>query len=112
MKTVQLDIISAIEARDAGIAQAIDHANDVSNDWSERAYMVLQDFLNIHVGDFMVEELRSYAALIDFEIPPSSRAWGGIIRKAAFAGLVEKVGVQNTTNVKSHCTPASVWRKK
>lgn len=112
MKTLQLDVFESSRARDEGIERAKAHADEVSKDWSERAGKLLIEFMEHHVGPFMVEELRSYAALVDFDLPAHSRAWGGVIRSAAFKGLVERVGIQNTSSVKSHRTPASVWVKK
>ena len=109
---IQLNIIEAIQARDKGIQTAMDSADSKSKDWSKRAYELLTEFLASRREPFMVEDLRSYAALVDFDLPAHARAWGGVIRSAFFNGLVERVGIQNTISVKSHRTPASVWRKK
>lgn len=111
---MQLSILDAIEAsqlRDEGIQKAIDHANDVTPDWSKRAYLFLLSFLGTHPGPFMMEEVRSHAALMDFPLPPHARAWGGIIARAAKAGIVERVGIQKVKNIKAHCANAAVWIK-
>lgn len=108
---LQLDILTAIEERDKGIKVAMDHADHVNENWSEGAYKLLQEFLKETHGEFMGEHVRSYAAVVDFPLPPSSRAWGGIIRKAALAGLIKKVGHGQVANPKAHACFASIWTK-
>lgn len=106
-----LDIKMARQARNEGMEKAVDHADDVEPGWSSRAYKFLLKFLQNHNGNFMGEEVRSYAALMDFELPPSNRAWGSVIAKAAKEGLIERVGYQQVRNVKAHRTPATLWRQ-
>jgi hypothetical protein len=112
----QLSILDQIaegeRLRDAGIKTALDHANAVSPDWSERALNLVRDFLKYHRGEFMVEDLRSYAAMQDnFPLPTNARSWGGIIKKAEKEGLVRRLDFSATKNPKAHRTPASVWIK-
>lgn len=107
--TVQLDILSAIEEKNKGIEKAISHANAVSDQWSERAYQFLLKFLNVHRGPFQAEEFRSYCALMDFELPPHARAFGGIMLKANKAGLIKKVGVKEVRNPKAHRCFSTLW---
>jgi hypothetical protein len=42
--------------------------------------------------------------------PPTDKAWGGVIRKAAFSGIVFRAGYREVKNVRAHRTPASVWK--
>lgn len=109
MNTVQLDIFQSTVLRNEGIQQAVDHADDFAPDWSVKAYELLKKFLNNHVGPFMAEEVRSYAEMIQFPSPPSQRAWGGIIARAAREGLIEGRGYAPVRNVNAHRTPARVW---
>lgn len=111
MTNVQLNIFQSSANRDEGIALAIDHADSNPVKWSDSAYEFLKKFLSNHNGPFMVEEIRSYAALMDFPLPPNARAWGGIIVRAAGDGIVERCGYQQTRNVKAHRTPAALWRQ-
>lgn len=108
--TLQFDIFTAQSERDSGIATAVNHANAVTYKWSEAAYTFLKHFLTTTSEPFLVEEVRSYAAELDFPLPPSARAWGGIIARASKEGIVENCGYRKTTNVKAHCTPAALWR--
>lgn len=106
-----LDVIQARTERDAGINRATDHAEAINPGWNEMAYNLLKRFLSVHHGPFMAEELRSYAAQIDFPLPPHARAWGGIMARAAKSGIIERVGLGPVSNVKAHCANATIWRK-
>lgn len=112
MNPLQLNILGAIEKRDAGISLAEDHADAVSAGWAARAYQILLEFIKEYHNPFMVEELRAYAAVVDFEAPPSNRAWGAVILRAVKNGLVVSAGYNLTSNPKSHRTPARLWRVK
>ncbi len=93
---------------EAGMQQAVDHANEASKQWSERAYKFLCNYLGSG-KEFMAEDLRKESQSIVPE-PPSLRAWGAIIRRASKNGLIERIGYRNVSNVKAHSTPAAVWR--
>ena len=96
------------QLRDKGIKQAINNANDTHEKWSEKAYKFLTDYIKSH-HEFMTEDVR-VASEKKIPIPPSNRAWGGIILRASKAGLISRVGFSNVKNVKAHRTPATVWR--
>ena len=96
------------QLRDAGIKQALDHAEEVTPEWPELAYKFLCDYIRKHPGEFMTEDVRQAAAGIVPE-PPSLRAWGGVIVKAAKSGLIVRAGYGQVTNVNAHRANASVW---
>jgi hypothetical protein len=106
---IQLNILQAIEEKNKGIDQSINHANEVIDNWSERAYGILLKFLSVHRGTFMAEEVRSYAELMDFPLPPSARSWGSVFVRASKNGLIEGRGYGLVRNIKAHRTPARVW---
>jgi hypothetical protein len=113
MGAVQLNILEAIQAKEAGMLQALTSAENNCPGWSDTAYSKLKEFLNTVTGPFQTEEIRSYAAIDDnFPLPPHERAWGGVIRRAAFEGLITKVGIKSTRNPKAHCANSTVWIKK
>ena len=95
--------------RDDGINRAVKHANCVDPHWSDSAYDLLVAFLVFHPNPFLTEDVREYAEQHGVPIPPSKRAWGGIVIRAAKEGLIKKIGYRNTTNPKSHATPATEW---
>ena len=106
---VVLDIKQARKLRDGGVEKAEEHAEREWTDWKEKAYEFLKYFLDNHNGPFMAEEVRSLAAYQDFPLPPSARAWGGIIIRAAKEGLIVRMGIQKVKNKKAHCANAAVW---
>ena len=93
-----------------GMQQAIDHADSVSEKWSERAYQLLIKFLKENKR-FMAEDLRSYAALVDFELPPHPRAWGGVVVRASNNRLIISINTKPVKNPKAHCANANYWER-
>ena len=91
-----------------GMEQAIAHANEVHENWAEQAYKFLLQYIQSH-KTFMTEDVREASINIVPE-PPSLRAFGGIIRKAATAGLIVRIGYSTVTNAKAHKCFASVWK--
>lgn len=114
MTYVQMNFMDAFtkaqHLQQEGTRQAIEHANEVSPKWSERAYQLLIDFLQ-HNKRFMGEDVRSYAAQRDFDLPPSARAWGGVIKRAAKEFLIIKIGIQQVKNPNAHLANAAVWER-
>jgi len=97
------------ELRDKGIQKAEDHANEVIENWSGFAYNFLLDQIN-NGKPFMVEDIRDAAKGI-IPDPPSLRAWGSIVVKAARNGEIKRIGYHKVRNARAHSTPASVWIK-
>lgn len=109
----QLDIFkppTGKELRDDGIRRALQRADDTHGEWKERAYDFLLEYLKGLEGEFMAEEVR-VASLETIPAPPSNRAWGGIILKAARAGLIRQVGFRSVKNPRAHCAIVGVWCK-
>lgn len=113
MGVIQQDLFTGTELRDRGIEKAVDHANQEVENWSEEAYRFLKNFIEAskqsRVYTFMTEQARKESAYFNIKEPPSCRAWGGIVLRAAKEGLIRKVGFGKVTNPKAHCTPATVW---
>ena len=101
-------INNGTQLRDKGIKQAIDNADDTHERWSEKAYKFLTNWIKTQY-EFMTEDVR-LASEKEIPKPPSNRAWGGVILRAAKAGLINRVGFSNVKNAKAHRTPATVWR--
>lgn len=97
------------ELRDQGMQRATNHADAVINDWSETAYQFLLGYLHSH-SLFMTEDVRKASEGIVPE-PPSLRAWGSIIVRAAKSGFIKRAGYENVKNARAHSTPATLWRK-
>lgn len=96
--------------RDAGIEQAEKSANTNSVDWVERAYRLFVKWLEAKPSGFlfMMEDARGD---LPIEPPPSNRAYGGVMLRAAKNNLVVKVGLCQVKNVKAHRCFATQWMK-
>lgn len=106
------DVVESRARRDAGIKVAIDHADNVTENWSTKAYNILLEYLRDVPGEFMIEDVRAFSATKDdFEMPPNNKAWGGVIVRAYKSGLVKRVRYDQVKNVKAHRTTVSVWIK-
>jgi hypothetical protein len=98
--------------RDHGITRAVNHADRVHSNWSDRAFDSLKQFIQtkLRKGDVITSEaVRSYAATHGLPTPPDKRAWGAIMLKAARAKLIVKKGWTTATDPKVHCNPVSLW---
>lgn len=101
---------SGTELKAKGIKQAVDHANEVSKLWSEEASEVLKKYLVRRKKPFMCEDVRQFATdKTDLEMPPSNRAWGGVIQRAKNKGLIKHFGYFQVSNPKAHKANASIW---
>jgi hypothetical protein len=108
----ELNFEAAVDARNVGMMMAEDHANRRVDGWSEMAINMLRCFLLENpTRDFLTEEFRAYAVSNGLPEPPSNRAFGGIMARARNTKIIQFVGFRNTSNPKSHATPASVWKK-
>jgi hypothetical protein len=108
----KLDIEEGRKNMNAGIKQAVKHADEEVKDWSDRAYAFLLNFLANHNGTFMAEEVRVSAELMGLPDPPTKRAWGGVMLRAKYKDLIWKCGTRPVKNPDANCANASVWMPK
>ena len=95
-----------LDLQKKGINAAVENADACIPNWSEIAMSELLDYARHCKRSFLVEEVRMHR---DVPEPPSKRAWGGVVRRAASDGYLAHAGYANTTNAKAHGTPASLW---
>ena len=110
MQLTIFDQPTGAQLRDAGIKQAVDHANDVHESWSDQAYRFLLVYVCEHSEPFLCEDVRAAAEGIVPE-PPSKRAWGGSVTRASNAGLITCIGTKKVKNPQAHCTKANLWQR-
>lgn len=104
-------LTAARAARDAGIKKATDHAEEVSAGWGDLAFIALCDFIAVQGSkNFTSESFRASEHAKDLPSPPSLRAFGGTIRRAANAGLIVKVGITESKAAHCHCAHVAEWR--
>lgn len=103
---------SARAARDAGMSEAVAHANAVHDGWADEAMTALRMYIAAYPKKhFMTEDVREYAYdVLAIPYPPHCRAWGGVIAAAAREGLIVRVRIGPVKTPTSHMANASVWR--
>lgn len=104
----ELNFNKAAAWRDNGIAVAELNAESHIPNWADMAFDALNQFIQGRSDEFMAEEVRTWATWVPE--PPSARAWGSVILKAARRGIIRSVGIRKTRNPSAHCANASVWR--
>lgn len=104
---------SGSDLRDAGIALAKEHQDRLSDSWSERAYILLCGrFLDRYGHDvFTTEDLRGFAAEVNFELPSEPRAWASVIVKAKKEGVIKFHSMGFSSNPQAHRRPINIWIK-
>jgi hypothetical protein len=108
--TQQLNIDYSRIARDKGIEKAEKSANELHENWSERAYWFFKYFVTHSEKPFKIEEFREWVAEM-LPAPRSLRAFGGIAMRAAKEGLIKRVGFAQVDNVKAHRANCALWMK-
>lgn len=104
-------IASGRELRDAGIERSLLSAERKVKGWSETAYGYLLEYLAMHAEAFRGEQVRTFAHARGCPMPAHARAWGGVLVRAAHAGLIAKAGIAQVHNPAAHCANAALWRK-
>ena len=100
-------------ARDAGIQQAAEHAEEVHPDWNALADEALRVFAagkRASGEAFTSEDVRSSIAAAFVPHPPHLRAWGSVFKRAAHAGLIAKVGIVESRAAHCHCAHVAAWK--
>ena len=96
--------------RDEGMEKAVDHAERCNPYWQVFAMDYLRGYLDvIGTKPFMAEDFRLWSENEGLQKPPSESAYGVIIVRAHKAGIIKSIGYSQTSNPKSHRTPASLW---
>jgi len=97
--------------KNQGMADSVNNADKHYFKWSERAYLYLKEYIITHSNEFMGEDVRNYAEQHGFEVPPSKRAWGAVIRRAVSEDLIQFKKYNKVSNAKAHRANAAVWVK-
>lgn len=106
----QLPIRFGAQLRNSGMNQAETHANHLHHGWSHEAYSFLEGYARIN-PTFMAEDVRTASAGV-VPPPPSKRAWGAVIVRAAKAGIITSLGTRKVKNPRAHCANATLWKSK
>lgn len=97
---------------ETGMARAAARADRNAPNWTQDAFAALRLFLDEKPGEFMSEDVRSFAERTMGLIPaPDPRAWGSVMRRASNQGLVIQVAFRPSSNPQAHTRPTAVWRQ-
>ncbi len=99
---------SGKQLKEAGIKKATDTAERFHNDWSQQAHETLCQFIKRR-KQFRTEEFREYAISKGLPVPPSLRAFGGVIGRARNANLIRHIDYVQVKNPRAHNANASLW---
>lgn len=108
-----MSIEEARAARDAGIQQAAEHAEEASPNWGDRAFEVLRMFAaakRASGSSFTSEDVRNSILGAHLPQPPHLRAWGSVFQRAARAGLIVKAGIVESRAAHCHCAFVATWK--
>lgn len=104
-----LDWNAAARRRDDGICRAVEHADRESPSWSDLALTFLRGWVQGHRGELLAEDVV-LAARGQVPAPPDGRAWGGVLQRAARAGVIAKAGYAPAKT--SNLSPKVLWRAR
>lgn len=93
---------------EAGRQAAIKTAEGFCRDWGDKALEYIKAFPFV---EFMTEELRCWAHGAGLPRPVDSRAWGGVMKRAAKAGVITRLRYDETRGKSAHGTVCTVWTK-
>lgn len=102
--------ITGQDLKEAGMNMALDNADHKNPDWSQTAYEFLIAYATTH-SEFMTEDVREAAKGI-IDTPPSERAWGCVIVRAAKNNIIQSMGFAKKKRPEAHLTPAIQWLSK
>ncbi|MGC7464229.1 hypothetical protein QT654_20590 [Xanthomonas citri pv. citri] len=113
MSQPNFDRSAALAARDAGIQQAAEHAEEVNPNWGDRAFEVLRMYAaakRSSGASFTSEDVRNSILGAHLPQPPHLRAWGSVFQRAARSNLVIKAGVTHSLAEHCHCAFVTLWK--
>lgn len=102
---------TAREARDDGMARVAAAVERVMPRWYDLAMEAVRQYALKH-DQFMCEAARADAEAKGLKKPHEKRAWGNVMRNAARAGYVTKVGLSYASDPKVHMNPAGLWKSR
>lgn len=104
MNQMGLDLFN--RPRMEGMRLAVEHADLVDPDWSDNALAFLRWYACRRTESFLIEEV---VALSKTEIsePPTTKAWGAVVKRAAKEGWLIKDGFAIGAG---NACPKILWR--
>jgi hypothetical protein len=107
MTQLAINFEAARAARDAGMRQALDHAEAANDGWKHEAYTFLLQFCRSH-AEFISEDVSDAHERLGYPQPPTKRAWGALYTKAAREGYIAQCGMGRSRL--RHASICPKWR--
>lgn len=102
-----IDFAEARAARDAGMSKALRHAERIDDEWPDAALGFLYRYARAH-EHFISEEATAEAERLGYGSPADGRAWGGVFKRAAREGIIQRAGFG--ISKRRHLSPTPLWR--
>lgn len=102
-----MDLVDAMHARDAGMEQALAHAEAEHPQWGTLAYLFLSRFASKH-KTFISEDVSDASIEWGMCQPPTLRSWGSIYTRAQRNGLIVDVGDTGRSRCR-HASKTILW---
>lgn len=90
------------------ISRSIDTADRKDPEWSDRCFELLKKYIKNRKTSFMCEAFREYCKG-KIEMPDNLKAFGGVILRAAYSGIIIKQSIGSVKTPSSHMANAGVW---
>lgn len=105
---MNFDLPTGRDLRDAGIKQAIEHADRAEPSWSDRALGYFMEYAATH-AEMTTEEVRQYAERCGLQTPTDRRAWGAVALRAMRTGIVRSGGYTKAKSPTVHAMTVTLW---
>jgi hypothetical protein len=113
-QSIQLNKQIAKERGEAGLLQAIAHAEAIIPDWADKAYKEFKKWLGRKPAGyrFQIEDFRLRMQISGaIPLPPSARSFGGMAVRAKNEKLIRSRGPKPTKSVTAHSCYSNEWQK-
>ena len=82
-------------------------ADPATREWQDKAVGYVRLYAVVH-AEFLAESARAMAEHDGLPVPPSKKAWGAVMQRAAREGIVERIGYAPACS--SNGAPKCLWR--
>lgn len=107
----ELDRSGGRELAREGMERSAGTQERLAPGWAAGAYRELVRFAQERQR-FTGEEAKAFAYREGLERPRNEGAWGGVVNRAARAGVIEFDGYEVAGSASRHCAPNRRWRSK
>jgi len=96
--------------RDAGMRNAVEHADAVTPEWRKSAFDFVQAYAQ-RGKPFIAPQVREFAYTCGLPRPPTDMAWGAVLQRASRLGLIKPLAVIRYGDATMHTQNVQQWIK-